>query len=114
MASGMPACTISNSVPTDTFLQRHSHLHLAGQVGIVELVRVAQAFTRDELDVFAAKRVAFARREVPEGHLVCAADLWFQVVHSAGKAVGRKPLRERVRFEERAIDFFWAGRQNTV
>src|SRR5262245_54640835 len=58
--------------------------------------------------------MTFSSCEVPEGHFVSAADLWFQVVHSAGKAVGRKPFRERVRFEERAIDFLRAGRQNTV
>src|SRR5215470_3931519 len=36
------------------------------------------------------------------------------MVHRAGKAVGRKPFRKRVRFEERAIDFLWAGCQNAV
>src|SRR5882672_1786192 len=96
------------------FLQRHSHLHLAGQVGIVEFVRVAQAFARDEFDIFAAKRVAFARCEVPEGHFERAADFWFQMMHSAGKAVGWQPFRERVRLEERAIDFLWTGCQNAV
>src|SRR5437764_900406 len=55
-------------------LQHHSHLHLIGHVGIVEFVRVAQAFMRDELDIFAAKRVAFARCEVPERHFERAAD----------------------------------------
>src|SRR2546430_3980693 len=33
------------------FLQHHSHLHLAGQVGIVEFVRVAQEFARHEFDI---------------------------------------------------------------
>jgi hypothetical protein len=33
----------------------------ARQIGIVEFVSVAQAFARDEFDIFAAKRVAFAR-----------------------------------------------------
>jgi cytochrome c-type biogenesis protein CcmH/NrfG len=73
-----------------------------------------QAFARDELDIFAAKHVAFARCEVPEGHFERAADFWFQMMHSADKAVGRKPFRERVRLEERAIDFLWAGCQNAV
>src|SRR5262245_49487174 len=58
--------------------------------------------------------MTFSSCEIPEGHSVCAADLGFQVVHSAGKAVGRKPFRERVRFEERAIDFLRAGRQDAV
>src|SRR6266849_9666842 len=62
------------------FLQRHSHLHLAGQVGIVEFVRVTQAFVRNELDIFASKCVAFARCEVPEGHFERATDLWFQMM----------------------------------
>src|SRR5262245_26180629 len=96
------------------FLQCHSHLHLAGQVGIVELVRVAQPFTRDEVDILAAKHVAFAGREIAEGHFECTADFCFQMVHRAGKAVGRQPFRQRVRFEERAIDFFRAGCQNPV
>src|SRR6185437_9571042 len=68
----------------------------------------------DELDIFAAKHVAFARCEVPEGHFEAAADFCFQMMHGAGKAVGRKPFRERVRLEERAIDFLWAGCQNAV
>ena len=39
-------------------LQHYRHLNVAGQVGIVEFIRVAQAFVRNELDIFAAKRVA--------------------------------------------------------
>src|SRR5712675_617620 len=37
------------------FLQRHRHHNLAGEARIVEFVRVAQAFVRNELDIFAAK-----------------------------------------------------------
>jgi hypothetical protein len=33
------------------FLQLHRHLYFAGQVRIVESVRVTQAFARDELDI---------------------------------------------------------------
>jgi hypothetical protein len=62
--------------------------NIAGQVGIVEFVCVAQAFVRNERDVFPAKRMAFARREVPKRHFECAADFRFQMRHSAGKAVG--------------------------
>src|ERR1700733_5539271 len=89
-------------------------MNLTWQVGIVEFVGVVQAFARNELHVFAAKDMAFARCEVPEGHFEGAADLRFQMMHSAGKAVGRKPFRERVCLEERAIDLLWAGRQNAV
>ncbi|MEA2958434.1 MAG: hypothetical protein QOJ58_3940, partial [Alphaproteobacteria bacterium] len=87
MTSGTPACAISSSVPTDTFFNV-TVTCLAGQVGIVEFVRVAQEFARDEFDIFAAKHVAFARCEVPKGHFERAADFWFQMMHSAGKAVG--------------------------
>src|SRR6185312_11568611 len=79
------------------FLQRHRYLHLAGQVGIVKSVGVAQALARDEFSILAAKRVAFAGRKVPEGHLERPAGLWFLVVHGAGKSVGRNPFGERIR-----------------
>src|SRR5690606_28602980 len=68
----------------------------------------------DELDIFAAERVALARREVPEGHSERAADFGFEMMHGAGEAVGWKPFRQRVRLEERAIELFRAGRQNPV
>jgi hypothetical protein len=55
-------------------------------------VRVAQAFVRNELDIFAAKRVPGAGREVPEGHSERAADFRFQLMHGASKAVGRQPF----------------------
>ena len=53
---------------------------------------VAQAFVRNELDIFAAKRVPGAGREVPEGHSERAADFRFQLMHGASKAVGRQPF----------------------
>ena len=68
-------------------LQRHRHLDHAREVRVVEGVRVADPFARDELDIFASKRLALARCEVPEGHLERAADLRFQMMHGAGKAV---------------------------
>jgi hypothetical protein len=45
--------------------------------------------------------------------ILCVRDFGSQVVHSAGWrwAVA---FRERVCFEESAIDFLWAGRQNTM
>ena len=62
----------------------------------------------------APKHVAFARCEVPKGHFERAADFCLQMMHGAGKAIGRKPFRERVPLDKRAIDFLWAGRQNAV
>ena len=88
--------------------------HFARKVGVVEFVRIAQAFAWDELDIFAAKGVAFARCKVAEGHFEGAPDLRFQMMHRAGKAVGRQPLGERVRFQKRAIDFFRLGCQNAM
>jgi hypothetical protein len=58
--------------------------------------------------------MGFARREVPEGHFERAAYFRFRMMHGAGKAVRREPFRERVRLEERAIDFLWPGCQNAV
>src|SRR5262249_10349645 len=96
------------------FLQRHGHLNVARQIGIVELIRVAQAFVRNELEGFPAERMALAGRKVPEGHLERAADLRLQMMHCAGKTVGWEPFRQRVCLEERAIDFLRPGCQNTV
>src|SRR5688500_8235716 len=45
-------------------LERHRHLHLAWQIGIVEFVRVAQALAGHELQILSAKRMAHARGEV--------------------------------------------------
>ncbi|OWK23813.1 hypothetical protein AJ87_30355 [Rhizobium yanglingense] len=38
--------------PDRDFLQGHSDFHFARQVGVVEFVRVAQAFAWGELDIF--------------------------------------------------------------
>src|SRR5262249_61082796 len=96
------------------FLQRNGHLNVAGQIGIVELVRVAQAFVGNELEVFPAEGMSLAGRKVPEGHLELAAYFRLQMMHCAGKTVGWEPFRQRVCFEERAIDFLRPGCQNTV
>src|SRR5262249_30630258 len=90
------------------------HVHLARQVGVVEAVRVTQPLAGNELDILAAKGMAMAGREVPERHLERTTDLRLQMVHGAYKAVGRQPFRERVGFEEGAIDFLRARRQNAV
>src|SRR5262249_13404922 len=79
-----------------------------------ELVGVAKPLVRNELDIFAAERVAIAGREVAEGHLERAADLGLEMMHRAGKAVGRQPFRECVRLEERAIDLLGPGREDAV
>src|SRR5213592_1866108 len=99
MMSGTPACVISTSVPTDTFFNVTITCISPGRLGIVEFVGVTETFARDEFDIFAAKLMAFARCEVPEGHFERAADFGIQMMHRGGKAVGRKPFGERVRLE---------------
>src|SRR6476646_6548541 len=111
MASGRPSCTTLSSVPTDTFFNVTVTWMSPGRLGSV---RVAQAFVRNELDIFASERMAFARREIPEGHFERPADFWFQMMYGTGKAIGRQPFRERVPFEERAIDFLRPSCQNAV
>ncbi len=95
-------------------LDRHGRLHLARQVRVVEAVRVAQALVRDQLQELPAKRVALARREVLERHLVAAADARLDAVHLAGKAVRRQPLGHRLRIDESAVDAVGRGSQDSV
>jgi hypothetical protein len=54
MASGTRLHDVHLGADRD-FLQRHRYLHFAGQVWIVELVRVAQVFTWGEVDTFATE-----------------------------------------------------------
>ena len=103
-----------SSVPTGHLLQGDRHLHLAGQVRVVELVRVADALVRRQLEVGAAERVALAGGEVRERHLVGAADLGVQVVNLAGEPVRRQPLGHRVGVEERPIDPLGRRAQHAV
>src|SRR5512146_93374 len=100
--------------PDRYFLQGYRHLNIAGQVGIIELVRVTQALVGNELDIFAAKRMALARREISKRHFERAADAWLEMMHGAGKAIGRKPFRECVRLEKRAIDLLRPGCEDAM
>ena len=68
----------------------------AGQVGVIELVGVVQAFARHEFEIVAAERVAAARREIAERHFERAADFCLVLIHRAGEAVRRQPFCERV------------------
>src|ERR1051325_2266756 len=56
------------------FRERDRHRHDAGQVRVVEAIRVADALARHELEVLATEGMALAGGEVPERHLVRAAD----------------------------------------
>ena len=114
MTSGTPSCTMFNSVPTEYLLQGYRRLHFAGQVRVVELVRVADAFVRHQFEILAAEGVAVAGGEVRERHLVGAADFGVQVVNLAGEPVRRKPFGHRVGVEERPIDSFRRRTQHAV
>src|SRR5258705_10173908 len=54
-------------------LQRHRSSHLSGQVWVVKLISVANAFVGHQLKVLAAKGMAMTCGEVRERHLVSAA-----------------------------------------
>src|SRR5581483_4917259 len=61
--------------PAGYLLQADRHLHLAGQVRIVKLVRVPDTLVRHQFEVLSAEGVAVAGAEVCERHPVGAADL---------------------------------------
>src|SRR6185295_2934803 len=84
--------------------QRDRGLHLSGQVRVVELVRVANAFVGHELQELATERMAMPCGEVREGHLVRTADLGLDVLDLACEAVRRQPLCHGIGIEERSID----------
>src|SRR5690349_14971602 len=58
--------------------------------------------------------MAFAGSEIPERHLEVAADLRLQMMHGASEAVGRQPHRQRVPFDEGAIDLHGLRCEDTV
>src|SRR5512139_3333619 len=89
---------------TRHLLQRNRRLHDAREVRVVELVRIADPFVRDEFEILAAKRVALFRGEIREGHPERAANRGIQVLNRAREAVRRKPLGYRIRIQESAID----------
>jgi len=99
---------------TEHLRKRHSDLHRAGQVRVVELVGVTDPFVRDQLKVLSSEGVAESCREGRERHLESAADLGVQVVDLAGEAVWREPLDHCIRVEEGSIDSFWGCAEHVV
>ena len=89
-------------VADDDRLERHRHLHFAGQVRVVEPVGVSDALVRREFDVLAAEGMALPRGEIAERHSVPSADFRVQFVDRAGEPVGRQPFGHGVRIEEGA------------
>src|SRR5512139_3545221 len=99
---------------TRHFLEGHRRPHLSRPVRVVKRIRVANAFERYQFQILSSERVAVARGEVRERHLVRAADPGFYLVDFAGKAVGGKPLDHCVGVEERPIDSLRCGTEHAV
>src|SRR5467141_1304551 len=95
-------------------LQGYSRLHFSGQIRVVEFVRVANAFVWHQLKILSAERVAMARGEVCERHLVGTADFRIQMVNLAGKAIRREPFGHCVGIEKRPIDSLGRSTEHTV
>src|SRR5262249_25122378 len=100
--------------PEGDGLQRYGDRHHARQVRIVELVRVAYPFVGDQLEVFAAERMAVAGGEVRERHPVSAADFRVDLMDLAREAVGRKPFGHGSGVEKRAVGALGRCAQDTV
>jgi hypothetical protein len=113
MTSGMPSCTNLQLGSARDLRQRDRRRHVPGRFGSSNAIGVADALARFELEVLAAKRVALARREVRERHLVGAAHLRIDLVDLAGETVWRQPLGHGVRIEEGAVDPLTAFARST-
>lgn len=94
--------------------QGDGDLHLSGEVGVVELVGVADAFVGLELHVGAAEGVAAAGGEVGEGHAVAAAFADVAFVHGGGEAEGRQPFDHGVGVGEGAVEAVRGPAQDAV
>src|SRR6185436_11176283 len=86
----------------------------AGQVRVIELVRVADALIGHQLEELAAEGVAATRGKVGERHLVAAAHLGIHLVDLAGKAVRRQPLVHGIRVDEGLVDARGRTSEDTV
>ena len=67
-----------------------------------------------QLDRLGTFDIAFGGGEIAERHLERAADLALEAVHRTGEAVGRQPLRQRIGFDESAIDLVGLGGEYAV
>ncbi len=95
------------------FLQHDRDVHPAGQVRIVELVRVAELLVRHELEILAAERVRVAGGEVAERHAERAADPRILVVHRTPRsrwAAAISPSRRLRGTRDRLYPAWWRGR----
>lgn len=113
MTSGKPLCDVHFHADGDRSDLDCRH-HLAGQIRIVETIRVTNQLVRLQLHILAAERMRLAGREVREGHLICAPDPHISVVHLGGKAIGRQPLHHRIRIDERAVHAVGRGTKDAM
>ncbi|MNP36087.1 hypothetical protein D3C76_1294500 [compost metagenome] len=78
-------------------------MHLPGQIGVVEAIRVADALARLQLEILAAEGMAVAGGEIRERHAKAAADAGLQLRHLAGEAMGRQPFGQGVRLDKGSV-----------
>src|SRR5437867_1247601 len=104
MTAGTPSWVMFNSVPQETFSSVIVVCISPGRFGSSNLSVLTNAFVRRQFDVYSAERVALARAEIRERHLVSAADFGVQVMNLARESVRWKPFDHGVRIEERAIN----------
>ena len=88
--------------------------HLAGQVRILEAIRVADQLIWNEIEVLAAEGVSPSRGEICERHSVGAAYFAVHLVHRAGESVGRQPARHGIRGRKGPVDFVGLCSEHTV
>src|SRR2546430_2734741 len=89
--------SVATKTATEHLLQRDRRLHLAGQIPIIEFVRVPNPLIRHQLDELAAKRMAPPGREIRERHPIPAAHPRIHLMHLARKPIRRQPLHHRIR-----------------
>ena len=96
------------------FLEGDRYLHLAGQVRVVECVRVADAFVRHQFEIGSTEGMTLLGGKIRERHPVATADTGIDLVNLAREAMRRKPLDHRIGIEKGPIDPLGSGAQHSV
>lgn len=71
-------------------------------------------FIGNQFDIFAAEGVTQPRGEIAERQSETAARLGIQVMDGTGEAIRQQPFRQRVGFEERAVNLLRGGGEDTM
>lgn len=100
--------------PAGDLLQGDCHLHLARQVRVVELVRVANPLVGDQFEKAPAEGMAVAGGEIRERHPVGSADFGVQVVNLPREPIGWQPLDHRLNIEKRPVNPLGIRPQHTM